>query len=53
MSGRVKWQEDVEPIELGVDQTGLASKRNAPGNVGEDDGLSARRGAGHTAQTDL
>ena len=53
MSGRVEWQEDVEPVELAVDQPGLVSKREAIGYVGEDDGLTAGRGAGDPAQANL
>ena len=53
MPGRVEWQEDVEPVELGVDQTGLVYKRRATGYVGEDDGLTASRGAGYAAQSNL
>ncbi len=53
VSGRVEWQEDVEPIELGVDEPGLVQKRRAKGFVGEDDGLTTGRGAGDPAQANL
>src|SRR5208282_4032900 len=53
VSGRGEWQEDVEPVELGVDEPGLVYKRRATGYVGEDDGLTAGRGAGDPAQANL